>query len=160
MLTLIARRWLPLALLISAAMLATAHAFERFGGFAPCHLCLQQREVYWVAIGVCVVGLALQRFERLRPWILAILTLVFLAGAAIAIQQAGAEWKFWSAPEGCSGARAATAADLAALLSNKPMTTPRCDEAAWRTFGLSMAGWNALASLALAALSGLAARKA
>ena len=159
MLTLIARRWLLLALLISAAMLATAHAFERFGGFAPCHLCLQQREVYWAAIGVCVVGLALQRFERLRPWILAILALVFLAGAAIAIQQAGAEWKFWSAPEGCSGARAATAADLAALLSNKPMITPRCDEAAWRMFGLSMAGWNALASLALAALSGLAARR-
>jgi disulfide bond formation protein DsbB len=159
MLTLIARRWLLLALLTSAAMLATAHAFERFGGFAPCHLCLQQREVYWAAIGVCAVGLALQRFKRLRPWILAILALVFLAGAAIAIQQAGAEWKFWSAPEGCSGARAATAADLAALLSNKPMTTPRCDEAAWRMFGLSMAGWNALASLALAALSGLAARK-
>ena len=160
MLTLIARRWLLLALLISAAMLATAHAFERFGGFAPCHLCLQQREVYWAAIGVCAAGLALQRFKRLRPWILAVLALVFLAGAAIAIQQAGAEWKFWSAPEGCSGARAATAADLAALLSNKPMITPRCDEAAWRMLGLSMAGWNALASLALAAMSGLAARKA
>ena len=104
MLTLIARRWLLLALLISAAMLAIAHAFERFGGFAPCHLCLEQREVYWVAMGICAVGLALQRFERLRPWILAILALAFLAGAAIAIQQAGAEWKFWSAPEGCSGA--------------------------------------------------------
>jgi disulfide bond formation protein DsbB len=156
---LLRRQWLWLALIASAAMLGAAHAFEQFGGFAPCHLCLQQREVYWVAIGVSVAGLALQRFERLRPLILAALALVFLAGAAIAIQQAGAEWKFWSAPEGCSGARAATAADLAALLSNKPMSTPRCDEAAWRMLGLSMAGWNALASLALAAMSGLAVRK-
>jgi disulfide bond formation protein DsbB len=159
MLTLVSRSWLWLALAVSAALLATAHGFERFGGFAPCHLCLQQREVYWGAMGVCAVGLAARRFERLAPWILAVLALVFLAGAAIAIQQAGAEWKFWSAPQGCSGARAATAADLARLLSNQPMATPRCDEAAWRMFGLSMAGWNALASLGLAAMSGLAARR-
>jgi disulfide bond formation protein DsbB len=141
-------------------MLATAHAFETFGGFAPCHLCLQQREVYWTAIGLCVAGLVVERFAPLRPWVLAALALVFLTGAGIAMQQAGAEWKFWKAPEGCSGARAATAADLAALLSNKPMTTPRCDEAAWRMLGISMAGWNALASLALAAISGLAANRA
>ena len=159
MLTLVERRWLWLALAISAAMLATAHAFETFGGFEPCHLCLQQRTAYWAAMGVCMVGIAAARFATLRPWILAVLALVFLAGAAIAIQQAGAEWKFWSAPEGCSGARAATAADLARLLSNKPMATPRCDQAAWRMFGLSMAGWNALASLGLAAMSGWAARK-
>jgi disulfide bond formation protein DsbB len=157
MLTLVERHWLWLALGASAAMLATAHAFERFGGLAPCHLCLEQRTAYWVAIAVCLLGLAIQRVEQLRPWILGGLALVLLAGAAVAIQQAGAEWKFWPAPEGCSGARAATAADLARLLSNKPMATPRCDEAAWRMLGLSMAGWNALVSLGLAAMSGLAA---
>jgi disulfide bond formation protein DsbB len=34
---------------------------------------------------------------------------------------------------------------------------PRCDQAAWRFLGLSMAGWNALASLKLAVLSAWAA---
>jgi disulfide bond formation protein DsbB len=34
----------------------------------------------------------------------------------------------------------------------------RCDEAPWSLFGLSMAGWNALASLGLAALGVLAAQ--
>ena len=42
-------RWRLFALLASVAMLATAHAFETFGGLAPCELCLKQRTVYWVA---------------------------------------------------------------------------------------------------------------
>ena len=41
--------WPVLAALASAAMLAAAHAFETFGGYAPCMLCLRQREVYWAA---------------------------------------------------------------------------------------------------------------
>ena len=45
-------RWRLCALLASAAMLATAHAFETFGGLAPCQLCLRQREVYWAAAAV------------------------------------------------------------------------------------------------------------
>ena len=49
--------WLWMALLASAFLLAIAHAFETFGGLAPCLLCLQQRTVYWVAIAVAAVGL-------------------------------------------------------------------------------------------------------
>lgn len=160
MLTLLARRWLTLALLISAAMLVAAHAFETFGGMAPCHLCLQQRAVYWVAIGVSAVGLAAARIPRARPSIIGLLGLVFLVGAAIAIRHAGAEVHWWPAPEGCSGVHAATAADLQRILRGESMTTPRCDQAAWRMLGVSMAGWNALASLALAAISAMASRKA
>ena len=52
-------RWPLVAALVSAAMLAIAHAFERFGGLAPCTLCLRQREVYWVALAVGLVGFAL-----------------------------------------------------------------------------------------------------
>jgi disulfide bond formation protein DsbB len=33
------------------------------------------------------------------------------------------------------------------------MRPPSCEEAAWRLFGISMAGYNALISLALALLS-------
>ena len=39
------RQWPAAAFLASAAMLAIAHAFETFGGLAPCTLCLQQRDV-------------------------------------------------------------------------------------------------------------------
>ena len=49
MLNPILERWRFFALLASATMLAAAHAFQTFGGLAPCELCLKQRAVYWVA---------------------------------------------------------------------------------------------------------------
>ena len=76
--------WISVALAASVAILAAAHAFERFGGYAPCLLCLKQREVYWVAAGVALVALAALRspgLRALRPWIGLALGLVFLFGA-------------------------------------------------------------------------------
>ena len=106
----------------------------------------------------------------LTPWKLrgtqivsAILALVFLYGAGWAIYHAGAEWKFWPGPQSCSGTAAhVNPADLEALLKGlKRSAPPACDKAAWVFLGLSMAGWNALVSLGLAALSAAAAlRKA
>lgn len=152
-------RWLAFALAASVLMLAAAHAFETFAGLEPCHLCLQQRDAYWAAIGVALLGLVAGRFmPAVRgPWFEILLALVFLAGAAVAVQQAGAEWKWWSAPEGCSGATTVTAADILRGLSGKAGRAPRCDEAAGRFLGLSMAGWNALASAGLALFSAAAA---
>jgi disulfide bond formation protein DsbB len=155
---LLLRRWPLLALAASAAMLAAAHAFQTFGGFAPCTLCLRQREVYWLAF--CVAGAAAV-ISRTRvgpvaaPWIGAALTLIFLTGAYIAAYHAGAEWKWWPGPTTCSASgAAASAADLSRLLAGGRIRPPSCDVAAWRMLGLSMAGWNVLVSLALAGLSG------
>jgi disulfide bond formation protein DsbB len=46
---------------------------------------------------------------------------------------------------------------MAAFLNGAKVRPPSCDKAAWVFAGLSMAGWNALASLGLAGLSVLAA---
>jgi disulfide bond formation protein DsbB len=45
------------------------------------------------------------------------------------------------------------AADLGAFLKGAKYAAPRCDEAAWRMLGLSLAGWNVLVSLGLTAFS-------
>jgi disulfide bond formation protein DsbB len=155
-------RWRLAALIASAVMLAIAHGFQTFGGYAPCTLCLRQREVYWVAatlsFGLMIVvrlpGGA--RLRQLGCWILA---LVFLVGAGIAIYHAGAEWKFWPGPSACSsaGAGGVSAADLKNLLNGAKIRPPACDQAPWVFAGLSMAGWNAVASLGLATLSVAAA---
>ena len=150
------RQWLAIALATSLAMLAIAHAFQTFGGLQPCHLCLEQRTVYWVAIPVALVGLALSAMPglaRQTPLIGWLLALVFMVGAGIAVFHAGAEWKWWSAPESCSGIHSVTAADLARLMRGERLAKPRCDVAAWRFLGLSMAGWNALISVKLAGWS-------
>lgn len=157
------RHWPLTALVTSAAMLAIAHAFETFGGYAPCMLCLRAREVYWVAGGVALVALILTRLtpaQRLKAVANLLLGLIFAVGVGVAVYHAGAEWKFWPGPAACAvGGAGANAEAMAALLAGKSVKAPACDEAAWVFLGLSMAGWNALISLKLTVLSLIAARR-
>jgi disulfide bond formation protein DsbB len=155
--------WPAVALAFSAFMLATAHAFERFGGYAPCLLCLKQREVYWVAGAVALVGIGLLRLPKaqsLRPWLALLIAAIFLFGAGLAAYHAGVEWKWWAGPDACSGVGGSVSSlNMAGLLDGTlKVRPPACDAAAWRLLGLSMAGWNALASLAFAGLGALAWR--
>jgi disulfide bond formation protein DsbB len=150
-------RWRLSALAASAAMLAIAHAFQTFGGLAPCTLCLRQREVYWAAATVAVIAMIVVRLPRGDRWKApanALLALIFLAGVGIAVYHAGAEWKFWPGPTACSSAGGgASAQAMAGLLSGEKIEPPRCDEAPWVFAGLSMAGWNAVISFGLAGLA-------
>jgi len=155
-------RWRLCALLVSGAMLAVAHGFQTFGGFAPCHLCLKEREVYWVAGALALAFMVVVRLPggpRLRAATCWLLALAFLTSAGIAIFHAGAEWKFWPAPATCSsaGSGGVTAAAMAELLNGASIRPPACDQAPWTLAGLSMAGWNAVISLGLVAMSVLAA---
>lgn len=155
-------RWLLWALFSSALMLAIAHAFETFGGYAPCTLCLRQREVYWLAGSVAIVGLVVEQLSPLKRWVWlfqATLALTFALGMAVAVYHSGAEWKFWPGPTTCASTGAAVSLDSLTAIANgtAKIKPPACDEAAWRFLGISMAGWNALISLELAVLSALAA---
>jgi disulfide bond formation protein DsbB len=156
----VAALWPTLAGVASLAMLATAHAFERFAGLPPCALCLRQREIYWVALIVGAAGFAAFLLLRREPWLLRVVSLalavVFLAGAGVALYHAGAELKWWPGPATCSGGAGPVSGDLLEALS-KPITVVRCDEAPWHLLGLSMAGWNMMVSIGLAALSVVAA---
>ncbi|MBA3325657.1 MAG: disulfide bond formation protein B [Rhodobacteraceae bacterium] len=128
----------------SAALLAAALAFQYLGGLAPCPLCIWQR---WPHVAAVLLGLALLATPRRE--IAALGALAMLAGAGIAAYHAGVEQGWWPGPVTC------TAPDVADLtpdeLLAQILTTPvvRCDEIAWSLFGVSMAGWNALACLAL-----------
>ncbi|ATQ42234.1 disulfide bond formation protein B [Caulobacter mirabilis] len=157
------RRWRLTAFIASATMLAIAHGFQHIGGLAPCYLCFKQREVYWVALAVALVGMLAVRTKlgaNSRRWFNLALGLVFLFGAGLAAYHAGAEWKWWPGPSVCGGGAATvTAESMAALLKGEVFSAPSCDKAAWVFAGLSMAGWNALFSLALAALSFQAFRR-
>lgn len=154
-------RWRLCAVLIAAGMLATAHAFETFGGYAPCTLCLRQREVYWTILGLGAAFMVLVRMPGGPRWREAtcwVLGLAFAVSCGLAIYHAGAEWKFWPGPQACASASGGVnAADLSAFLEGEKVRPPSCDEAAWVFAGLSMAGWNALISLGLVAMSVLAA---
>jgi disulfide bond formation protein DsbB len=154
------RRWPIVALVISAAMLAIAHGFQSLGHLAPCHLCLKQREVYWAAMAVSAVailsGLTPMRVAGARIGC-ALLVLVFGYGAYLAGFHAGAEWHWWKAPVTCASTGPVNLSALKALLAGGGAHQPACDQAPWVFLGLSMAGWNFVASVGLVGISTLAA---
>ena len=88
------------------------------------------------------------------------LAIAMLWNAALGAYHAGIEWKFWPGPQDCSGqiSRFGSPEDLMKQLQNTAMI--RCDQAAWRFLGLSLAGWNVLVSLGLALVAVWGARGA
>jgi len=152
--------WPVVAALVSAAMLAAAHAFERFGGLPPCPLCLKQRDVYWAAMGVAGTGLALWSWRPQGRFIFALhvlIGMVFLTGALVAAFHAGGEWKLWDLPPSCTATGEVAPIDPGLFAIEGGGGTPTgpidCSDAPWRMFGISMAGYNAAASLGLAMIS-------
>ena len=85
---------------------------------------------------------------------------MFLISAGLGVYHAGVEWGFWAGPGACTGQYAAPASTDDFLKSLEAGPSVRCDEAAIRIVGLSLAGWNALASLAIAAIAAMGARAA
>jgi disulfide bond formation protein DsbB len=145
--------WLVIAAVLSAAVLASVHLLELFG-WPPCELCLHEREVFWTALGVAVAArlLALRLPVAARVGCVA-LAVAFAAGAVLAAYHAGVEWRWWPGPTACTAGGfhgRLSAADIGAVMSGaRTLHVVRCDQAAFRVLGLSLAGWNALLSTAL-----------
>jgi disulfide bond formation protein DsbB len=158
------RWWTAFGLLAAIAMLATAHAFQQFGGLAPCHLCLKQRDVYWFAIAIAAPATLWALFTRSRgtPRVAAFcLFAVFATGAIVAFFHAGVELKWWPGPATCTGGGETSidAAALKAIMGGALVRPPQCDVVAWTFAGLSMAGWNAIVSAVLAVVSLIASMR-
>lgn len=158
-------RWPLMALLAAAAMLATAHAFERLLYLAPCPLCYTQRHVYWAAGALALLAVVFHwrgAPPRLMAAFCLLLGVAFLAGAGVAGYHSLVEWKILPPPAGCAAGNIDLGGDLWDRLG-KPVAVASCADALWRfptmEFGLSMAGWNFLVSLGLAALSFFAATR-
>ena len=148
---------------VSGLLLAGAHAFE-YAGYPPCELCLDQREAHWTALGVSIAGLIAAFIFKARLAASAgvgALALVYALSAGLAFYHTGVEHGFWPGPASCA-AEVDTIPSITGLddaLGEKP-TGPSCGEAMWRLGGVSMAGYNLLASSALFALAFAAAASA
>jgi disulfide bond formation protein DsbB len=137
-----------LALLGSAAVLASAFAFEYLGGLQPCTLCWWQRYPHMVAIAIGLVALIWR--PRALLWLGAAAA---LTTAGIGAFHVGVEQGWWEGLSTCSGASISGLSVDDLLDPDADIAAPvRCDAIAWSMWGISMAGWNALFSLGLAGL--------
>jgi len=137
----------------SLAMLLGAFGFQYLGDMAPCKLCLWQR---WPHAAAVVIGLvAFWLPGRALPVLGA---LAALSTAAIGAYHTGVERGWWEGPNSCTSGPIGglSSEDLMAQIMAAPLV--RCDEVPWEMFTLSMASWNAIASLGLALLWLMAAR--
>lgn len=140
-------------LFMAVAVILTALAFEHIGGYLPCPLCLQQRYAYYAAIPLLFVALVLVSadYPRWAAALFGLVALALLANAVLGGYHAGAEWKYWPGPEGCSGTTGPPKSVGNLLEGLEQETGARCDEPQFRFAGLSFAGWNVIASIILAA---------
>jgi len=140
------RRYPVFVLAASATVLGGALLSQYWGGLAPCELCLLQRWPWTAAIIISLIAITVRR----RSAALLLLGAIFAVGSALALYHVGVEKHWFAGPGACTGA--ATAADTvealkARILGQVPV---RCDEPAWSLWGVSLAGWNLLASLVMA----------
>jgi disulfide bond formation protein DsbB len=142
-------------LVVAAGAIAGAWIFESMG-YIPCELCLLGRIPYYVGVPLAALTALAAHWGRagLARSGLALLALVFSAGAGIAIYHSGVEFHLWPGPTECTGALTGALAPDDFLAQLKRVKPVRCDEPALLVFGLSLAVWEAVVSLFL---SGLAA---
>jgi disulfide bond formation protein DsbB len=150
-----------LILLAALAVLAAAWTFQELG-FKPCELCFMERYAYYAGapIAALTAWLASRSAHGLARALFVLLALIFLANAGLAFYHVGVEQHWWQGPAACTGSLTApvNVNDLAKAINAEPVV--RCDEPALRILGLSLAGWNVVASAAIALYAALAARLA
>ena len=152
---------------IAALTLAGAWFFQLVLDIRPCPLCLEQRYAYYLAVplGALLAWAAARHAPRaVLVAGLALLALAALANAWLGFYHAGVEWGFWKGPTDCTGpvGNLGSAGNLLERLDTVKVI--RCDEVQWRFLGLSLAGYNVLISLLMAAIAAwgivrMAARK-
>ena len=146
-------RILLLILLGAVGVAGGALLFQFVGGLAPCELCLYERWPYYAAIPLAA-AVATPRTARGDARGAAVLLFaIFAASTVLAFYHVGVEWHWFAGPTACTGAggTAKTIDELRALLmAQQPV---RCDQPQFVLFGISLAGFNLLASLALAGLA-------
>ncbi|MCW3834655.1 disulfide bond formation protein B [Sphingomonas canadensis] len=150
-------RWI--ALLVPLGLMAGALGSQYIGGLYPCEMCHWQRWPHYAAIVVAAASFAVKPRHAVLPLVLLAGALVAVSGA-IGVFHAGVEYHWWQGITPCTAAagKGQSGMDLINAISRGPLV--RCDAPQWTLWGISLAGFNAMISLAgAAAVFVLALRK-
>jgi len=137
---------------LALALILGALGFQYLGRLPPCEMCMWQRYPHIAAAAIGLGGGLLLRFglldRKLGTALAALVALLIAISGVLGVYHAGVEWHWWAGPSACTGSAFRFTGKL-------DLTEPvvMCDVAAWRLFGLSLAGYNALISLGTAALA-------
>ena len=144
--TLTTRVFAGFVLAASAVVLGTALLSQYWGGLAPCELCLMQRWPWAAAIVISLV-IVLVGDRAGLAWVALLLGLVFAVSVVMAFYHVGVEQHWFAGPAACTASEGG--AMTLEQMKQQILGTAQvlCDRPAWTLFGVSLAGWNLLASL-------------
>lgn len=128
-----------LAFALPAALLAGAWGSQLIGHLYPCEMCHWQRWPHYAALGIALLAFLI---KPLRQPLVALAAIAILISGGIGVFHAGVEYHWWEGFTTCSRIGGATLADI----MHAPIV--RCDTAQWTLFGISLAGFNAMISVA------------
>jgi len=135
--------------------------FEYVLGLPPCPLCLEQRLPFYFSVPLAAMLWLGAGYGASRKVLM--LGFLVIAGAmlwntGLAAFHAGVEWKFWPGPTECSGPINSLGSAGNLMKSLQSIRVVRCDEAAWRLFGISLPGYNVFVSLFMSAVAAWGAK--
>ncbi len=146
-----ARAFTGFVLAAGCAVLGTALLSQFWGGLAPCELCLLQRLPWDAAIAVSLVATVIGS-RRVLPWVALGLSAIFALSVAFAVYHVGVEQHWFAGPSACT-ATTSGAMTLEEMKRQILGTAPvMCDQVQWSLFGVSLAGFNLLASFGMVAV--------
>lgn len=141
---------------VGIATILGAYFFEFVLGYRPCPLCLEQRIAYYISIplaAIVLLGVSVGSSPKVRMLAMLAIAAAMLWNAGLGVYHSGVEWRWWPGPQDCSGAVPNFSSGGSLIDQINSTRVIRCDEAAWRFLGLSLAGYNVLISLALASVA-------
>jgi disulfide bond formation protein DsbB len=128
------------ALLMPAALMAGALGSQYIGGLYPCEMCHWQRWPHYAAIALALVAFMLK--PPARHVAVALAAFAILTSGAIGVFHAGVEYHWWEGPP-CSATGAGMTLEE---ILRQPIV--RCDAPQWTLGPISLAGFNAIFSIA------------
>lgn len=144
---------LIIALCFCAALAALGTAWTAQYGFGlyPCELCLYQRLPYIGIVAIAGLALVLRIGPDACQQLVFVIACLFLASAGTAFFHVGVELEWWQSSCAPTGPQSFSFDDIQAALQQPGQ--PACNEVPFTLFGVSMAGYNLLTALVLAAAS-------
>lgn len=139
-------RWI--ALLLPAALLAGAWGSQLFGHLYPCEMCHWQRWPHYAALPLALIAFVVPQRSVAKAFVILAALLIAVSGV-IGVLHAGVEYHWWNGFTACTSTVDLRGLDAAARL-DALMKAPivRCDAPQWTLAGISLAGFNAILSLA------------
>ncbi len=135
-----------IAMTVPFFLLSGAYISQYGFGLFPCEMCWWQRYPHFAALAFGITGFFMTQYRK---------AFAFLSAIALAVSgfiggfHAGVEYSWWDGITPCA-VTISGEGDFLESLMKAPLV--RCDVAPWDLFGISLAGYNFLVSIAASVL--------